>query len=192
VEAFELAGATATRTRLQVAAVRGLTPFIGRDGELDQLGHASESASAGRGQVVAVVGDPGVGKSRLFREFVGSRHTKGWLVLESRSASYGRDTAYLPVVDLLEGYFQIQPGDDQRRVREKVTGKMLALDEGLRAMLSAILALLEVPVEDEGWRALGSSQQRRRTTEAVTQLLLAESRARPLCVVFEDLHWIDP
>jgi len=90
VEVFELVGAEATRTRLQAATTRGLTEFVGRQGELQILGQASDKAHSGGGQVVAVVGEPGVGKSRLFWEFIRSHQMREWLILESGSVSYGK------------------------------------------------------------------------------------------------------
>ena len=138
VEVYELAGAGAARTRLQAASARGLTRFVGRDAEMDQLRAAAEQAGGGRGQMVAVVGEPGVGKSRLFYEFIHSHRTHGWLVLESSSVSYGKATsAYLPLIDLLKGYFKIDDRDDMRAVRAKVTGTMLTLDEGLKDFVPA-------------------------------------------------------
>jgi predicted ATPase len=176
---------------LQAAVARGLTRFVGRDTELEQLRQALARAEAGHGQVVAGVGEAGVGKSRLLYEFTRSHHTHGWLLLASNSVSYGKATAYLPVLDLLKGYFQIEPRDDARRRREKVTGKLLTLDRALELLLPALLALLEVPVEDPQWQAFDPPQRRRRTLEAIKHLLLRESQVQPLCLVFEDLHWID-
>src|SRR5262249_53369827 len=118
-------------------------------------------------------------------------HIHGWLLLASNSVSYGKATAYLPVLDLLKGYFQIDPQDDVRRLREKVTGKLLTLDRALEPLLPALLALLEVPVDDPQWQAFDPPQRRQRTLEAVKRLLLRESQEQPLLLVFEDLHWID-
>src|SRR6266705_2479668 len=191
VEVYELLRAGPVRSRLQAAVARGLTRFVGRDAELEQLRQALARAGAGQGQVVAGVGEAGVGKSRLVYEFTRSHHTHGWLLLASNSVSYGKATAYLPVIDLLKGYFQIEPQDDARRIREKVTGKLLTLDRALEPTLSALLALLEVPVEDPQWHAFHPPQRRQRTLEAVKRLLLRESQEQPLLLVFEDLHWID-
>ena len=147
--------------------------------------------------VVAVVGEPGVGKSRLFYEFTRSHRTEGWLVLESGSASYGKATPYLPVIDLIKSYCQIDARDDGRKVREKLTGKLLTLDRALEPTLPAFLALLDVAVDPSAssgqaqWRDLDPSQRRQRTLDAVKRLLLRESQAQPLLLVFEDLHWID-
>ena len=152
VEVYEVTGAGPARTRLQAAARRGLTRFVGRDAEVEQLHRAQQFAEAGRGQVAAIVGEAGVGKSRLVYELTHSHRLQGWLVLESASVSYGKATSYLPVIDLLKGYFKIQDRDDLREIREKVTGKLLTLDHALEPTLPALLALLDVPVDDTGWQ----------------------------------------
>jgi class 3 adenylate cyclase/predicted ATPase len=191
VEVHELTGAGPARSRLQAAAARGLTRFIGRTAEFETLCQALDRARAGRGQMVALVGEPGVGKSRLFWEFTHSRRTADWLILESGSVSYGKATAYLPVIDLLKAYFAIEDRDDVRKIREKVTGKLLTLDKSLEPTLPAFLVLLDVTVEDEQWQNLDPPQRRQRTLDAVKRLLLRESQVQPLVLVFEDLHWID-
>jgi class 3 adenylate cyclase len=191
VEVFEITGAGPVRRRLQAMATRALSRFVGRDAEIEHLRRALQQASDGRGQLVAVVGEPGVGKSRLFFEFVRSHRARGWLVLESGSVSYGKATPYLPVIDLLEAYFKIEDRDDQRQVREKITGKLLTLDRALEPSVPAFLALFDVPVDDPEWQASDPRQRRQRTLDGVKRLLLAESRVQPLLLVFEDLHWID-
>ena len=191
VEVYEVTGVGAARSRLQAAAARGLTRFVGRDAETEQLRKALEQARSDHGQVVGVVGEPGLGKSRLFFEFTHSHRTQGWLILESGSVSYGKATPYLPVIDLLKAYFKIQDRDDQREIREKVTGKLLTLDKSLESTLPAFLALLDVPVDDPMWQALDPSQRRQQTLGAVKRLLLRESQVQPLILLFEDLHWID-
>src|SRR4029450_1946546 len=191
VEVYEVTGAGLARTRLQAAVSRGLTRFVGRDAELEQLRRAQQRAGDGHGQVAALVGEAGVGKSRLVYEFTHSHRLQGWLILESASVSYGKATSYLPAIDLLKGYFKIQDRDDLREVREKVTGKLLTLDESLKPTLPAFLALLDVPVDDPEWRVLDPGQRRQRTLDAVRRLLLREAREQPLLVIFEGLHWID-
>src|SRR5262245_14431836 len=116
VEAYELIGGGAQRSRLSAAAARGLTRFVGRDGELEQLREALGRAAQGHGQVVALVGEPGVGKSRLVWEVTHSHRTHGWLILEAASVSYGKATPYLPVVNLLRGYFQVGDRDEPRAI----------------------------------------------------------------------------
>src|SRR5215813_11989722 len=148
VEIYALTGASAVRTRLHAAAARGLTRFVGRDAEIEQIRRALALAHDGRGQLVALVGEPGVGKSRLVYEFTHSHRTQDWLILEAGSVSYGKATSYLPVIDLLKAYFKVHERETHREIREKVTGKLLTLDRALEPALPALLALLDVPVED--------------------------------------------
>jgi tetratricopeptide (TPR) repeat protein len=191
VEVYEIVGAGTLRLRLKAAASRGLTRFVGRERELEQLRMALSQAAAGHGQIVAAVGEPGVGKSRLYWEFTHSHRTQGWLIVESGSVSYGKASPYLPVIDLLRAYFQIEARDDQRKIREKVMGKLLSLDRTLEPALPAFLGLLDVPVEDSEWQRLEPPQRRQRTLDGVKRLLLRESQVQPLIVMLEDLHWID-
>jgi class 3 adenylate cyclase/tetratricopeptide (TPR) repeat protein len=188
---YELTGVGPARSRLQASAARGLTRFVGRERELQQLAQALEHAGAGHGQAVAIVGEPGVGKSRLVWEFTRSHRAHGWLVLEGGSVSYGRATPYLPVIELLRAYLRIQERDDQRQIRERVAGKLLTLDPTLEPLLTPLLALLDVPVDDAAWGALDPPQRRQRILEAVKRLLLREGQVQPLLLLFEDLHWMD-
>jgi class 3 adenylate cyclase/tetratricopeptide (TPR) repeat protein len=191
VPVFELIGTGGARTRLQASVARGLTRFVGRDGEVEQLRQALEQAAGGRGQVMAVTGEAGVGKSRLFYEFLRSHRTQGCLILESSSVSYGKATAYLPLIDLLKTYFKIADRDDTRTVRAKVTGNILTLDEALKDSIAPILRLLDALPDDHEFRSLEPARRREQTLDAVKRVLLRESRGQPLVLVFEDLHWID-
>jgi class 3 adenylate cyclase len=180
VEVYEVTGAGPARTRLQAGARHGLTRFVGRDAELEQLRGVQQLAGTGHGQVAAIVGEAGVGESRLVYEFTHSHRMQGWLVLESTSVSYGKATSYFPVIELLNGYLKIQDRDDLREIREKVTGKLLTLDESLKPMLPALLALLDVPVDDPAWHTLDSGQRRQRTLRRRQAAAAAGSaRARP-------------
>jgi tetratricopeptide (TPR) repeat protein len=192
VEAYELNGAGPARSRFQALASRGLTAFTGRTAEIEQLSAALGQARAGAGRVVAVVGEPGVGKSRILWEFTHSSRAENCLILEGGSASYDKAASYLPVVELLKRYFQIEGRDDKRTVREKVIGKVLSLDRTLERSLPAFLALLDVPTDSEQWLQLDPSERRERTLDGLKRLLALESRLQPLLVVVEDLHWIDP
>jgi class 3 adenylate cyclase/tetratricopeptide (TPR) repeat protein len=191
VAVWELVGVTALRRRLQAAVARGLSPFVGRQPELEALQQALAHAGAGQGQVVALLGEPGVGKSRLVYEFLHSHHTQSWLRLESGSVSYGKATAYLPVCDLLKAYCHIEDRDDLRTVRAKITGQLLTLDDALQDTVPAVLALFEALPVDSPFLALDPLQRRRRTLEALKRVLLRESQGQPLLLVFEDLYWID-
>jgi len=190
-EVHELVGAGPARTRLQAASIRGLTQFVGRESELDQLRRAQQPVATGSGQLVAIIGEAGVGKSRLLYEFTHSHRLLGWLVLETTAISLGRATSYLPVVALLKSYFAIQDRDEQHEIRQKVIEKTLALDEELESALPAILALLDIPVDDPGWHALDPAQRRRRYLDAVRGLILQAARKQPVLLIFEDLHWVD-
>lgn len=131
---FEVTGVGEARTRLEVAERRGLTRFVGREQEFTQMLHALEDARAGHGQVIGVMGEPGMGKSRLFYEFR-RRSGAGCLTLAAYSVSHGKASVYLPVIDLLNSYFRIEPSDDERTRREKINGKVLTLDRSLEDIL---------------------------------------------------------
>jgi class 3 adenylate cyclase/tetratricopeptide (TPR) repeat protein len=191
VEVFELVGASALRGRFQARVGGGLTRFVGREPELAALVQALERAGAGHGQVVAVVGEAGVGKSRLVYECVHAHRLQSWRVLESASVSYGKATPYFPVIDLLRRYTRVEERDDVRTIRAKVTGQVLTLDETLQETIPALLSLLDALPEDSSFRTLDPPQRRQRTLDACKRVLLRESQVQPLLLVFEDLHWID-
>ena len=191
VEVYEVVAAGQVRTRFQAAALRGLSRFVGRDAEMDQLRVALEGARRGHGEVVAVVGEPGVGKSRLFHELTRSHRVAGCRTLQASAVAYGRTTSYLPVIDLLKTYLRIDERDDTRSIRAKVTGHLLTLDEALRDVVPPVLWLLDALPEEDGLRSLEPPQRRQLTLDAVKRLLLRESRVQPLVLVLEDLHWVD-
>jgi class 3 adenylate cyclase/tetratricopeptide (TPR) repeat protein len=193
---YEVLSVGPLRTRLQVSARRGLTRFVGRQSEMEQLQRVLEHAKAGHGQIVGVMGEPGLGKSRLFYEFVGARHAvplfaHGCLVLEAYSVSHGKATAYLPVIELLKTYFQIQPQDDERQRRAKVMGQVLVLDRSLEDTLLYLFALLGIEEQPSPLQQMDPQIRRKRTFEALKKLFLRESLNQPLILIFEDLHWID-
>jgi class 3 adenylate cyclase/tetratricopeptide (TPR) repeat protein len=192
VEVCEITDGGSERTRFQAAAWRGLTPFVGRELEIRQLGQALDLARGGHGQVLAVVGEPGMGKSRLIHEFVHSPRTEGCLILETNSASYGHAASYLPVIELLRHYyFKINLGDNAKSIREKVTGKILSLDPSLHDVIPPVLDLLDALDAGHPFQSLDPLQHRQHTYQAITRLLLSENRVQPIIAVFEDLHWND-
>src|SRR6202043_1829365 len=143
VNIYEVIGLGPLRTRLQRSAGRGLTKFVGREREMEALRHAADQAKAGHGQIVAAMAEPGVGKSRLYFEFKATSRA-GWMVLETVSVSHGKASAYLPVIDLLRNYFDFSAGDDERKRREKVTGRVVALDRILEDTLPYLFSLLGI------------------------------------------------
>ena len=191
VDAYVVTGTGATRGAMEVAAARGLTSFVGREGELALLDSAMRSAAGGRGQLVGVVGEPGVGKSRLFHELTRAERMPGWRIVKTRAFSYDKSTAYRPVIDLLRAYFEVHERGDRQEVRDKIVGHVLALDKELAVIVPALLSLFDVPVEDPQWQSLAPLQRREQTMDAVRRLLLRESQGQPLCIIFEDLQWID-
>ncbi len=190
IELFEVTGLGPLRTRLQVAARRGFTKFVGREPELAQMRRALELAREGHGQVVAAMGDPGVGKSRLFFEFKAVAQSR-CLVLEAYSVSHGKASAYLPVIDLLKSYFEIASEDDELKRREKVNGKIITLDRALEDTLPYLFGLLGIVEDEDPLAQLDPQLKRRRTLDAIKRILTRESLRQPLIVDFEDLHWID-
>jgi class 3 adenylate cyclase/tetratricopeptide (TPR) repeat protein len=190
VPIYQVTGVGPLRTRLEVAAARGLVKFVGRRLELEQMERAAELARQGHGQIVSVVGEPGVGKSRLCHEFK-LRSSRGCLLLETFSASHGKAYPFLPLIDLLKGYFQIGAQDDERKRREKITGKALSLDRSLEDTLVYLFSLLGVSEVVSPLQQMDPQIRRRRTFEAVKRLLLRESLNRPLFLIIEDLHWLD-
>ena len=191
IEVFDVVGAGEVRTRFQAAALRGLSRFVGRDAEMEQLRTALEGARRGHGEVAAVVGEAGVGKSRLFHELTHSHRLVGCRTLQASSVSYGQATSYLPVIDLLKAYFRIDERDDTRSIRAKATGHLLTLDEALKDVVPPVLWLLDALPEEDGLWDLEPPQRRQLTLEAVKRLFLRESQIQPLVLVLEDLHWID-
>jgi len=191
VQIYEVTGAGAARTRLQAAAGRGLTPFVGRDVEFEQLLRAQQLAGQGHGQVVAIIGEAGVGKSRLVHEFLHSYYMADWLILESSSASYDRAAPYLPVIELLRRYFRIVVHDRTHAIREKISNGILTLDPALQDSLPPLLDLLDALNGGHPFRSLDPILHRQYTYHAVTRLLLRETSVQPVVAVVEDLHWND-
>ena len=190
VNVYEATGLGVLRTRLQRSAGRGLTKFIGREREMDAMRRALEVAKQGRGQIVAAIGEAGLGKSRLFYEFKATAQS-GCLVLETFSVSHGKASAYLPIIEFLNNYFEIQAEDDARKRREKITGRVLTLDRVLEDALPYLCALLGVEETFDALAQMDAQARTRRTLDGIKRILLRESLNQPLLLMFEDLHWID-
>jgi class 3 adenylate cyclase/tetratricopeptide (TPR) repeat protein/ribosomal protein L40E len=191
VEVYEVVRAGPLRTHFQLSAQRGLTRFVGREREMAAMAAALEQAKAGRGQIVAAVGEAGAGKSRLMYEFKATI-PDGCKVLEASSVSHGKASAWLPVIELLKSYFEIADEDEDSRRSEKVEAKVRGLDPALAETLPYVLSLLGVAGAGASLAMMDAQIRRRRTLEAVKRVIIRESLKQPLVVIFEDLHWIDP
>jgi class 3 adenylate cyclase/tetratricopeptide (TPR) repeat protein len=194
IHVFELIAARQIPPSSRIAAGKpgGLSPFIGRDAEMAQIGKTIERVKEGRGQAIALVGEPGIGKSRLAYEVI--RSCEGWVALEGRALSYGSRTAFLPVASALRALFSIQDTDSIVNVRDKVVHGLGLLGEGTVEILSAVLWLLDIQQEDrEGvaWMELDPAVRRQRTIDSIKRLMVKLSNVQPLILLIEDLHWID-
>jgi class 3 adenylate cyclase/tetratricopeptide (TPR) repeat protein len=190
VHAWEVISPRSARTRLDVEAERGLTPFVGRDRELRVLTECFDKVTAGLGQVVFVVGEPGIGKSRLLLEFqrhLGERAT--WV--EGRSMSFGRSIAFHPLIDLLRRTFRIEESDQDSAIIEKIERGVLRLGTDLRSTLPYLRHLLGVDSGDPAVQAMDPQLRRAEVFEAVRRLLLRAAEVWPQVVVYEDVHWMD-
>ena len=191
VEAYEITGAEQARSRLQAARTRELSPFVGRTSEMAVLSDALTRAGAGHGQVIAITGDAGIGKSRLAREFAQSAQAGNWHVLESNAVRFGQAVSLMPVIELLKGYFEIGLGDGPSAAGEKVTAKVITRLPSMLEEIPALLDLLDSLPPGHQFRLLDPQQRRDATIRAITSLLVAESSVQPLIAIFEDLQWND-
>jgi class 3 adenylate cyclase/tetratricopeptide (TPR) repeat protein len=194
MDVFELVAARYMPPASRIAAAKpgGLSPFVGRDAEMAQVGNVIDRVVQGHGQAIALVGEPGIGKSRLAYEVIES--CKGWMALEGRALSYGSRTAFLSIASVLRALFDIQDTDSIADVRDKIVQGLGKLGEGNAEILSAVLWLLDIPQEDrEGpaWIGLDPAVRRQRTIDSIKRLMLKLSQASPLILLIEDLHWID-
>jgi class 3 adenylate cyclase/tetratricopeptide (TPR) repeat protein len=191
IKAFELVGAGEIETRFGAAVARGLTRFVGRERELRSLDKAFKKVQASSGQVFGVVGEAGVGKSRLVLEFRNLLSGKPYTFLEGRCFHFGSSMAYLPVMDILRSYFNISEGMRETVIKENIEEKIKGFDARLHHIEAPLHELLSVTVEDESYLRIEPKLRREQIFEAIRDLLLMESQTNPLVIVFEDLHWID-
>jgi len=191
VDVWEIIGPGPASARFEARASFGLTPFVGRDEPMRQLANGLARTERGEGQVIAVVGEAGVGKSRLFWEFLLRHVTPASTVLRARPVSYGKASPYLPIVQVLKRGFQIGETDTSTVVATRVRETLAALDDALVRHVPALLAVLGVPSDDRQWEQLDPPQRREAVLEAIRHLLLRLALDRPVVLVVEDLHWID-
>lgn len=190
-EVYEIIKAGEVETRIAASVAKGLTRFIGRKKELEALEEAFEKAESGPGQVVGIVGEAGVGKSRLMLELRNTLPAERHGYLEGQCLHFGGSMAYLPVLDILRSYFEIKEGDRAFFIKQKLEDKILLLDEKLQDILPPFHELLSLEVENKAYQKLEPMQKRENTFEAIRNLLVRESQNRPIVLVVEDLHWID-
>ena len=188
---YELLRSTDVETRIEVAAARGLTRLVGRRNEMDVLLEAFDEAQFGSGQVVGIVGDPGVGKSRLLLELRSTLAVDGCRCLQGRCRHYGDSMPYLPVLDFMKTYFDIEEKDEEPTIKRKLDSSLRDLDEKVSNILPGLHEILSLKVEDENWLQQGPQQKKEQTFAAICGLLFREADNRPLLLVIEDLHWID-
>jgi class 3 adenylate cyclase/tetratricopeptide (TPR) repeat protein len=190
VNVYEVLGRGPLRTHFELSTRRGLTRFVGRERELEQMRHALEQSMASHGQIVAVVAEAGTGKSRLFYEFKATIPAE-CKVLEAYSVSHGKASAWLPVLELLHGYFGITETDDAASRRDKVRAALTGLDPALEDALPYLFGLLGIVDGPDAHAQMDARIKRQRTLDAIKRLILRDSLRQPLVVIFEDLHWID-
>jgi len=191
VEAYELVEAGEVETRFEAAVARGLTKFVGREKEITNLEEAFEKAKSGSGQFVGILGEAGVGKSRILLELREMLPQEEYTYLEGRCLHYGGSMAYLPFLDILRSYFDIKEGEREPAIKKKMEEKVTQLDEKLKGILPPLYEILSLEVEDEEYLKLEPQQRRERIFEAIRNLLIQESQNRPLVLAVEDLHWMD-
>ena len=190
-ESYELIKASEVETRIEAAAARGLSKFVGRGREIGALKEAFEKARSGSGQVIGVVGEAGVGKSRLLIELRNMLPKGKYKYLEGRCLHYSGSMAYLPILDILRSYFDIKEGDQEAVSKKKIEEKILQLDERLKTVFSPFHEILSLTVDDGAYLKVEPVEKKTRTFEAIRDLLVRESENRPLVLAVEDLHWID-
>jgi len=191
VRGYELLGETRAKTRFGASVARGLTPFIGRKKELEHLLDCYQQTKTGHGQVVAVVGEAGVGKSRLLLQVRRMLPKDGHVYLGGECSHYGEAVAYLPILQILRSYCGIDECEPESETKRKLRDRIKRLDERLMNMLPPLQEILSLQVEDEQYLKLEPQKKREKTFEAITDVLIRESRNRPVVVAVEDLHWID-
>ncbi len=190
-KAYRLIKPTEIETRFAASVARGLTRFVGRGREIKTLNEAFDKARSGEGRVVGIAGEAGVGKSRLLLEFKNSLPKRECRYLEGRCSHYGESMPYFPILDILRSFIGVKKGEQERIIREKLEKAITRLDKNLRNIIPPLQELLSLKVEDEGYAKLEPEQKRKKTFEAIRDLLVRASMVRPIVLAIEDLHWVD-
>ena len=188
---YELAGAGAARTRLDISGARGFTRLVGRESELASLETALDRVVGGKGQVLGIVAEPGLGKSRLCYELARRCRERGITVYEGHGVAHGKRVPWLVVLELLRGYFGIGEQDAERTAREQVAGKVLQLDEALSDVLPLLFDFLGVADPERPAPRMDPEARQRQIFATVRRLIHARSRREPALILLEDLQWLD-
>ena len=191
IKAYKVLGQRHVTTRVDACVGKGLSPFVGRSVELQLLGRCLEQANEGHGQVVGIMGEPGVGKSRLICQFRDSLPASDYTIIEGGCIHYGDAIPYLPILDMLKDYFDIKEDEDESSIKKKISEKVAQLNIQPSQILPPLYEILSLTGEDEKYFKLDGKQRRDKVFEAIRLLLIAESQIKPLIVTIEDLHWID-
>jgi class 3 adenylate cyclase/tetratricopeptide (TPR) repeat protein len=191
VKIFQVIAPSTRRTKFDISAERGLTPFVGRERELELLLDGFERVKAGKGQAFSIVSEAGCGKSRLLYEFRKVIANEDINFLEGKCLSYSRGVAYHPVIDILKSNFDIQEGEGDTEIREKVKRGLEIMKVDEPSTLPYLLELLSV--KDSGIDRISMSPEARkdRMIEAIKRIVLKGSEMKPLIIAIEDLHWLD-
>jgi len=190
-ETYELLKAGKVETRIEAAVAKGLTRFVGRYNSIAALMEAYEKVRSGSGQVLGIVGEAGVGKSRLLLECRNRLPQDEFSYFEGRCIHFGGAMAYLPILDILRSYFGVEEGENEVVIKKRMVERIFQLDEKLQGILTPLHDILSLKVEDEAYLKLEPKQRRERIFEGLRNLFVRESQNRPLVLVIEDLHWID-
>ena len=191
IAAYRLIHAMATDTRFDAAIAKGLSRFVGREDEIRILQQAFNNAADGNGHVVGISGEPGIGKSRLLREFRESLNSEEINYLEGGCLHYSNATPFAPLVDIAKAYFEIDDNDEVSDAKKKIAEKLTNLDESLTAYLPFLYEMLSFSIEDEHYLRMENQYKRSKLFEGLTMILLKEADPEPLIVAIEDLHWMD-
>jgi tetratricopeptide (TPR) repeat protein len=191
IKAYKVLGPRRIITRIEACQDKGLSPFVGRNLELDTLNACLEKVKGGHGQVIGVMGEPGVGKSRLVSRFRESLPAEEYTCIEGGCIHFGDTIPYLPILDMLRNYFDISEDENETTIKKKINDRVTQLSGQLDHILSPLHEVLSLKVEDEEYVRLDAKQRHDRVFEAIRLLLIAESQMKPLIITVEDLHWMD-
>jgi len=192
IRIYELVGIRKYQSRLDISRERGFSRFIGRGDEMAILDSALEQALSGQGNVVGVVGEPGVGKSRLCYEFLELNRDRGVTICKANCASHIQTVPLLPVLQLLRNIFGISEQEQEEETRKKIAGTLILLDEAFKDTLPIWFEFLAVTDPQQSVIKADSEERQRRLFALIQRLVRSMSKREPLIILIDDLHWIDP